>query len=82
MLLNYCMLLPGPEAQQLATYIGWLDASHAWRHPGRRLLSCPEYRHYVLSYIYAAWGTCAAAAFIMSGRQFSIAIGTIETVLR
>src|SRR6201999_2648868 len=21
--LNYCMLLPGPEAQQLATYIGW-----------------------------------------------------------
>ena len=22
--LNYCMLLPGPEAQQLSTYIGWL----------------------------------------------------------
>src|SRR6266850_2370981 len=22
--LNYCMMLPGPEAQQLATYIGWL----------------------------------------------------------
>ena len=22
--LNYCMLLPGPETQQLATYIGWL----------------------------------------------------------
>ena len=22
--LNYCMLLPGPEAQQLATYLGWL----------------------------------------------------------
>src|SRR3989304_1927132 len=22
--LNYCMLLPGPEAQQLATYIGWV----------------------------------------------------------
>src|SRR6059036_1158906 len=22
--LNYCMLLPGPEAQQLATYIGWM----------------------------------------------------------
>src|SRR3546814_13978719 len=22
--LNYCMLLPGPEAQQLAAYIGWL----------------------------------------------------------
>ena len=24
--LNYCMVLPGPEAQQLATYIGWLRA--------------------------------------------------------
>src|SRR5262245_29870117 len=23
--LNFCMLLPGPEAQQLATYIGWLQ---------------------------------------------------------
>jgi chromate transporter len=27
--LNYCMLLPGPEAQQLATYSGWL--LHGWR---------------------------------------------------
>ncbi len=27
--LNFCMLLPGPEAQQLATYIGWL--MHGWR---------------------------------------------------
>ena len=27
--LNYCMLLPGPEAQQLATYVGWL--MHGWR---------------------------------------------------
>ena len=27
--LNYCMLLPGPEAQQMATYVGWL--LHGWR---------------------------------------------------
>ena len=27
--LNFCMLLPGPEAQQLATYVGWL--MHGWR---------------------------------------------------
>ena len=27
--LNFCMLLPGPEAQQLATYIGW--TLHRWR---------------------------------------------------
>lgn len=29
--LNFCMVLPGPEAQQLATYIGWL-----MHKPGRR----------------------------------------------
>jgi chromate transport protein ChrA len=32
--LNYCMLLPGPEAQQLATYIGWLlhrPQAASWR---------------------------------------------------
>ena len=27
--LNYCMLLPGPEAQQLCVYIGWL-LHHTW----------------------------------------------------
>ena len=27
--LNYCMVLPGPEAQQLSVYIGWL--LHGWR---------------------------------------------------
>ncbi len=49
--LNYCMLLPGPEAQQLATYIGWLmhrtvggivagglfDSSRRHRHHGPEL---------------------------------------------
>ncbi len=33
--LNYCMLLPGPEAQQLATYVGWLLHRTARRHRGR-----------------------------------------------
>ena len=31
--LNYCMLLPGPEAQQLATYIGWLMHSFELQTP-------------------------------------------------
>lgn len=41
--LNYCMLLPGPEAQQLAVYIGWLlHKDQGWtrrRHAGRRMAS-------------------------------------------
>ena len=44
--LNYCMLLPGPEAQQLATYVGWLMHGVRGGHCRRRalraagLLSC------------------------------------------
>ncbi|GAA3257072.1 hypothetical protein GCM10020258_17040 [Sphingomonas yabuuchiae] len=39
--LNYCMLLPGPEAQQLAVYIGWLlhKTKGAWSRA--RYSCCP-----------------------------------------
>ena len=55
--LNYCMLLPGPEAQQLATYIGWLMhrtlggimAGGLFVLPGMIAIMA-------LSYIYAGWG--------------------------
>jgi chromate transporter len=33
--LNFCMILPGPEAQQLATYMGWRSARHPGRGAGR-----------------------------------------------
>src|SRR5215469_7971344 len=54
--LSYCMLLPGPEAQQLATYIGWL--MHRW--PGGiaagGLFVLPGIVTIMgLSYIYAAF---------------------------
>ncbi|WP_197420471.1 chromate transporter, partial [Sphingomonas sp. CCH5-D11] len=39
--LNYCMLLPGPEAQQLATYIGWL----MHRTKGGIIAGCPSSEH-------------------------------------
>jgi Chromate transporter len=40
--LSYCMLLPGPEAQQLATVYRLADAPLAGRHHGRRgSSSCP-----------------------------------------
>ena len=38
--LNYCMLLPGPEAQQLATYIGWLLHKTAGGIVAGALFSC------------------------------------------
>ena len=38
--LNFCMLLPGPEAQQLAIYVGWLLHKVTRRPRGRRRCSC------------------------------------------
>jgi len=56
--LNYCMLLPGPEAQQLATYIGWL--MHRTRGgiiAGGLFIVPGVVAIMALSYIYAAFGT-------------------------
>jgi chromate transporter len=66
--LNYCMLLPGPEATQLAIYIGWL----LHRVPGGIaagvLFVLPSLLVLVvLSWIYMAWGHLPAIAGIMDG---------------
>ena len=69
--LSYCMLLPGPEAHQLATYIGWL--MHRW--PGATiaggLFVLPGIVSIMaLSYIYAAFDSvpAVAALFLVSRR--------------
>src|SRR5205085_3214034 len=55
--LNYCMLLPGPEAQQLATYIGWLMHRTAGGIMAGGLFILPGIIAIMgLSYIYAAYG--------------------------
>ena len=55
--LNYCMLLPGPEAQQLATYIGWLLHRTAGGIMAGGLFILPGIIAIMgLSYIYAAFG--------------------------
>ena len=66
--LNYCMLLPGPEATQLAIYIGWL----LHRVPGGIaagvLFVLPSLLVLIaLSWIYMAWGHLPAIAGIMDG---------------
>lgn len=66
--LNYCMLLPGPEAQQLATYIGWLMhrtwggiiAGVLFVLPSLLILIC-------LSWVYLAYGHVPAIAGIFYG---------------
>ena len=55
--LNYCMLLPGPEAQQLATYIGWLMHRTLGGLLAGGLFILPGIVSImVLSYVYAIWG--------------------------
>ncbi len=55
--LNYCMLLPGPEAQQLATYIGWLLHRTAGGIMAGGLFILPGiFAIMGLSYVYAAYG--------------------------
>src|SRR3989441_9768373 len=55
--LNYCMLLPGPEAQQLATYVGWLMHRTLGGIMAGGLFVLPRVVAVMgLSYIYAAYG--------------------------
>ncbi|MBI4717897.1 MAG: chromate efflux transporter [Planctomycetes bacterium] len=64
--LNYCMLLPGPEAQQLATYIGWLLHRTWGGVVAGGLFVLPSVAIlWLLSYVYVAYGDVGwiAAAF-------------------
>jgi chromate transporter len=56
--LNYCMLLPGPEAQQLATYTGWLMHGTRGGLAAGALFVLPSLVLLVLlSWAYTAWGS-------------------------
>lgn len=66
--LNYCMVLPGPEAQQLATYIGWLMHRSWGGIVAGSLFVLPSLAILIaLSWIYAAFGTVPAIAGIFYG---------------
>jgi chromate transporter len=66
--LNYCMVLPGPEAQQLATYIGWLMHRTWGGIIAGGLFVLPSLAILVaLSWLYMAYGNVAAVAGILHG---------------
>ncbi len=66
--LNYCMLLPGPEAQQLATYIGWL-LHRSWGGivAGALFVLPSLFILVALSWIYLRFGNVPAIAGIFYG---------------
>ena len=66
--LNYCMVLPGPEAQQLATYIGWLMHRTWGGIVAGGLFVLPSlFILIALAWIYMAYGNVPAVAGILYG---------------
>ncbi|MCS6933049.1 MAG: chromate transporter, partial [Acetobacteraceae bacterium] len=81
--LNFCMLLPGPEAQQLATYLGWLmhgvkgglAAGLLFILPGALVMLA-------LSGIYLAFGAVAPVAALFFGLKCAVLALVLEALLR
>jgi chromate transporter len=68
--LNYCMLLPGPEATQLAVYIGWLMHRTRGGIIAGTLFVLPSLLILMaLSYVYLAFGSLPAVAGVLYGMK-------------
>ncbi len=81
--LNYCMLLPGPEAQQLATYVGWLMHRTAGGLMAGGLFILPGIIAIMgLSYIYAAYGNVSFVEALFFGLKAAVLAIVIEAVFR
>jgi len=81
--LNYCMLLPGPEAQQLATYIGWLMHGTRGGVMAGGLFVLPGIVAIMaLSYIYAAFGNVPLVAALFFGLKAAVLAIVLEALLR
>jgi chromate transporter len=81
--LNYCMMLPGPEAQQLAIYIGWL-MHRTWGGivAGAFFVIPSIFILLVLSYVYAAYGNTATVAGLLAGFKPVVVAIVVEAVLK
>lgn len=81
--LNYCMLLPGPEAQQLATYIGWLMhrtkggivAGVLFVLPGAAAIMA-------LSWIYVLYGRVGIVSALFFGLKAAVLAVVLQAVVR
>ena len=81
--LNFCMLLPGPEAMQLATYVGWrlhgvkggLAAGLLFVLPGALVVLA-------LSMLYAAFGKLPLAEAVFVGIKAAVLAIVVEALLR
>jgi chromate transporter len=81
--LNFCMLLPGPEAQQLAIYIGWLLHKTRGGIIAGVLFVIPSiFILWALSYIYIAYGSIPWIAAIFYGLKPAVLAIVAAAVIR
>jgi chromate transporter len=81
--LNFCMLLPGPEAQQLAIYIGWLLHRIRGGIVAGALFVIPSiFVLWTLSFIYAAFGNLPWIAAIFYGLKPAVTAIVLVAVIR
>ena len=81
--LQYCMLLPGPEAQQLATYVGWLLHRTAGAVAAGTLFVLPGAAVVlVLSVLYAGFRDLRSVEALFFGLQAAVLAVVVEAVLR
>ena len=81
--LNFCMLLPGPEAQQLAIYIGWLLHKTRGGIVAGALFVVPSiFILWTLSYIYVAFGHVPSIAAIFYGLKPAVLAIVAAAVIR
>ncbi len=81
--LNFCMLLPGPEAMQLATYVGWrlhglrggLAAGLLFVLPGALIV-------FALALLYASFGQLPLVATLFVGIKAAVLVIVVEALLR
>ncbi len=81
--LNYCMVLPGPEAQQLATYLGWLMHRTWGGIVAGVLFVLPSLFILVaLSWIYLVWGETPLVAGLFYGIKPAVTAIVLQAAWR
>jgi len=81
--LNYCMLLPGPEAQQLATYVGWLMHRTLGGLMAGGLFILPGIVAIMgLSWVYALYGKVGFVSALFFGLKAAVLAIVLEAVMR
>jgi chromate transporter len=81
--MNYCMLLPGPEAQQLATYVGWLlHGTRGGLVAGGLFVLPGVLALLALSAVYVAFGSTVAVTSLFAGLAPAVLAIVAQAVVR